>query len=263
MKNAQMLFRSSVLILGLTGGLTSGALHAQPQEPQGQMQRGQGQAGQGPQRQQQMLQWLQNMTPQQLGQMLQRVQAMTPEQRQQTQQFLRNMTPEQLQQMQGRTQPLLANLTPQQRQQIQGLLQTPEQKREAWVRQVMVASGFTGVELQDAVIAFMQAQEKVRAPLRTAASALSESLLNPALTDEQLKTTWAGFRELVAKDRDRYAAELAVLDGKIKYSTRPRLEMLLGVIGVVGQETATLGGIGAVFPESGFGSGLVAAVKNE
>lgn len=213
MKNRQKLFRACVLMLGLSSGFTSRGLHAQPQEPQGQMQQAQGQ-----QRQQQMLQWLQNVTPEQLGQMLQRVQAMTPAQRQQTQQFLRNMTPEQLQQMRQRIQPLLQNLTPQQRQQIAGLLQTPDQQREAWVRQVLVASGFGEVELQDAVITFIQAQEKARAPLRASASALSESLLNPALSDEQLKTSLASFRESVAKDRERYKAELAVLDGKIKYS---------------------------------------------
>ena len=35
--------------------------------------------------------------------------------------------------------------------------------------------------------------------------------------------------------------------------------MLLGVIGIVGQETASLGGVGAIFPDSGFGNSLMMA----
>ncbi|BCM94368.1 hypothetical protein IAD21_06275 [Abditibacteriota bacterium] len=251
-KNRKFLFHVLVVVLGITSKLTLGVSHAQPEPPP---------LPPAQQMQQQWMQRLQNMTPEQRQQIQQFLQNMTPEQRrrmqQQTQQFLQNMTPEQRQQLQQQMQPLLQNMAPEQRQQLQQWLQTPEQQREAWIRQVAEASGFKDVKLQDDLIAFIEAQEKARTPLRAAAFALSKSLINPALTDEQLKTTMAGFRESVAKDQERYKTDLAVLDEKIHYSTQPRLELMLGVLGVVGPETATLGGVGAIFPESGFGGSLL------
>ncbi len=238
MKTRSSLFGKVVMALSLTTGLTTGALHAQPQP------------------QQQMLERLQNMTPEQRQQMLQRLQNMTPQQRQQLQQFLQNLPPEQREQLQQ----FMENLPPEEKQQLQQLMQAPEDKREAWVRQVLVASGFTDAEVQTSIIDFIRAQEQARAPLRIAAFALSKSLVNPALTDEQLKATLAAYRDAVARDQERYDQQLAALDEKINYSTQPRLELLLSALGVLGQETATLGGIGAIFPDSGFGGNLMTPV---
>lgn len=240
MKGRHALVGATVLALGLICGLGTGVSHAQPQavQPQGMMER------------------LQNMTPEQMQQMLQRLQAMNPQQRQQLQQFMQNLPPEQREQIQQ----FMQNMPPEQRAQIQQLMQSPEQRREAWVRQVMVASGFTDVEVQNSIIAFIRTQEATRAPLRMATFALSQSLVNPALTDEQLKTTVGNFRDSVAKDQERYNQELGALDERINYTTQPRLELLLEVIGVLGPETATLGGVGAIFPDSGFGGSLMTTI---
>lgn len=129
-----------------------------------------------------------------------------------------------------------------------------EEEKANWIRQTLTAARYTDVELQNAVVEFMQAQEKARVPLRAAAFNLTPRIIDPAATDEQLKTDLAAFRDAVTKDQERYKTELAALDAKVKFSTQPRLETLLTVLGVIGQEAPTLGGVGAIFPDSPMGN---------
>jgi hypothetical protein len=193
-------------------------------------------------------QWLRSLTPQQL---------------QQLQQWVQNMTPEQQRQLQGQMQQWLQEMLPEQQRQFQQTLQgmppwlqdmARDQQRWSWIRQTFVSSGFVDTGVQDAVIAFMQAQDNARQPLRAMARALTTRLVNPAATDEQLKAQLATFREAVEQDAERYQQGLQALDARVNYSTQPRLETLLTVLGVVGQETPTLGGVGALFPESPLGN---------
>ena len=142
-------------------------------------------------------------------------------------------------------------MTPEQRQQF--FQQQQQQRRADWIRQVMTASGFADTTVQDAVIAFMAAQDK-RGPLQEQAHDLSALLIDPNSTNDQLKTSLADFRQAVATDKARHDAELAALDTQIKYSTQPRLETLLVLLGAVGYEIPQIGGVGAVFPDSPYGN---------
>lgn len=192
------------------------------------------------------------------------------ERRQQTQ----NMTPEQRQQFrQNRMQERMKNMTPEQRAQFQQRMQERQQNggaggdagggrgaqnaelRMDWVRQTLTASGYTDAQMQNSIVEFMQAQEKARQPLREQAVALTVLLVNPETKDADLQSGLAAFRTNVAADQTRYTTELSALDGTVKYSTSPRLETLLTVLGVVGQEAPTLGGVGVLFPESPMGNG--------
>jgi hypothetical protein len=152
----------------------------------------------------------------------------------------------------GGNRPDFRNMTPEQRQQF--FQQQQQQRREDWIRQAMAASGFTDKTVQDAVTAFMAAQDKTSGPLQEQAHELSALLIDPNATNEQLKTTLADFRQAVANDKARHATELAALDTQIKYSTQPRLETLLTLLGVVGYEIPQIGGVGAVFPDSPYGN---------
>lgn len=185
------------------------------------------------------------------------------QQRAERRERMENATPEQRAQMrqqwQQRRQQREQNMTPQQRAQRQQRQQQREVQRQAsewdWVRQTLAASGYKDAPMQNAVIAFMQAQERAREPLREQARTLAESLVNPAVPDAQLSTNLAAFRTAMATDATRHDSELAALDQAVKYSTQPRLEMLMTVLGVVGPETPTLGGVGALFPESPMAGG--------
>jgi hypothetical protein len=204
----------------------------------------------------------------------QRERAPREERRETFRQQMENMTPEQRQQFrQQRMQERMRNMTPEQRAQFQARMQEWQQNggeaggqgggrgernaelRWDWIRQTLVASGYTDATMQNSVIDFMKAQETARQPLREQAQALTVLLVNPATPDADLQTGLAAFRTAVAADQARYTTELAALDTSVKYSTQPRLETLLTVLGVVGQEAPTLGGVGALFPESPMGTG--------
>ena len=118
------------------------------------------------------------------------------------------------------------------------------------MRSTLVASGYSDATLQNAIIAFMQAQEKARQPLLDQARNLTVNLIKPETANDVFTAEVAASREAVAKDKARYEAELAELDKKINFSTQPRLETLLTVLGVVGSEVPAIGGLGTVFPDS-------------
>lgn len=221
-----------VVLLASSGGFAERA-NAQPLQGQG------------------MPNW-QNMTPDQVQQMLQN---MPPEQQQQVQQMLQMMTPQQQQQM-------LQNMPPAQKQKVHEMFEQAQvwlqdrlqKQRWDWIRQTLVASGYTDTSLQDAVLAFMQEQEKIRQPFRSTAQELTSLLVKPATPEEEFKTQLADFRDKMKKDEERYSQALAALDEKIKYSTQPRLETLLTVLGILGREIPTLGGVGTLFPNSPLGN---------
>lgn len=192
----------------------------------------------------------------------QRFETMTPEQRQQArQQRMQNMTPEQRARMQQRMQEREQNGNAGGGNAGGGNAggggrggQNAELRWE-WIRQTLVASSYTDATMQNSIIEFMKAQETARQPLREQAQALTVLLVNPETQDADLQTGLATFRTAVAADQARYTTELTALDTSVKYSTQPRLETLLTVLGIVGQEAPTLGGVGVLFPESPMGTG--------
>ena len=191
----------------------------------------------------------------------QRIENMTPEQRQQ---FFQNRGGGRGQRGQGQAQgqnqqQMMQNMTPEQLAQWQQRQAERTAQREAakwnWVRQTLIASGTTEAATQNAVIAFMQAQEKAREPLRQQARALAETLVNAATPDDKRVADLAAFQSAVEADTARYKTELAALDTTVKFSTQPRLETLLTLLGVVGAEAPALGGVGAIFPQSPMAGG--------
>lgn len=184
----------------------------------------------------------------QRGERRERIQNMTPAQRQQW-----------LQQRQAQRAQRRQNMTPAQRQEAEQQQQERQVQREqakwVWVRQTLTAAGYTDAEVQSAVVSFMQAQEKARQPLQQQARALATGLIDLTTPNEKLTADLTKFREAASADQKRYQTELAELDTKVKFSTQPRLETLLTILGVIGQETPTLGGVGAIFPTSPMGSG--------
>lgn len=126
------------------------------------------------------------------------------------------------------------------------------QAKVEWVRQAMTASGYGDTTTQNAVLTFIQKQEQERQTLRQQERQMAALLVSDQTTDDQLNAQLTTFRNAVVQSNARVTQALTALDGVVQYSTQPRLEMLLTVLGVVGQETASLGGVGTVFPDSGF-----------
>jgi hypothetical protein len=202
---------------------------------------------------------------------------MTPEQRQQQwQQRMQNMTPEQRQRMQERMQERIQQLPEADRARAEeairnndfttlGQLMGPGRggpggqggqggrggqnavSREERQRQLMTASAITDPAIQDAVIQFVVIQEAARRPLLEMARQLSRNLANPEVTAEANTTALANFRRAAAADQTRYEGALKALDAQISYSTNPKIETFLTLIGILGNEVMPLGGPSAIF----------------
>ena len=147
------------------------------------------------------------------------------------------------------------NMTPEMRQQMQAQMEARRNtQRQEWLRQAMTASGVTDTVMQNSVINYMTAQEKTRVALQEQARTLSAALIKPETEDATLKADLLTYRAAVAAADKQSVTDLAALDAQLKYSTNPRIETLLTLLGVLGNETTQLGGIGAIFPDSPYGN---------
>jgi hypothetical protein len=166
---------------------------------------------------------------------------LTPEQRAQFQQQRgQNMTPEQRQQMEARR---------------QQFMQQREQQRTDWIRQALIAAGYTDANLQDSVIDMMKVDTDGLAKLQEMERQLAAKLVEPTFQADAFPAELKAFRDAVQQYQDVKKAKLEKFDATYKYTTQPKLETTLTVLGVLGQETNLLGGLGQIFPDSPYGRG--------
>jgi hypothetical protein len=129
------------------------------------------------------------------------------------------------------------NMTPEQRKQMQEQMeQRMAQMREQNVRTMLIRAGFTDTALQDAVVAFVQDQDKAANSLREQATKLRELLGNQAATDAQTATLLNDLHAAADTEKDRRTKAEAALDTKIGYTKKPKLEAILTIMGIVGDE---------------------------
>lgn len=154
----------------------------------------------------------------------------------------------------GGNRPNFQNMTPEERQTWMAQAeQRRTEERQGWLRQAMLASGVTDTTAQSAVIDYIASVDQSKTTLREMARALSASLVKTNTTDAEISTSLTAYRAAVAAARTKQAADLAALNTTTKYSTSPRVEALLTLLGVLGPETSELGGIGEIFPDSPYG----------
>lgn len=139
--------------------------------------------------------------------------------------------------------------------------QTPEQ-RDAQRRLLMISAGIFETNVQDDIIAFLNAEEKAREPLlalaRAAATSLNASILRVAALSEKteeneqkVNEAFTTYTEALAKDKVRHEAALKSLDASIGYMSNPRLKAFLTLAGVIDNDALALGGAAAIFPGTG------------
>jgi len=138
----------------------------------------------------------------------------------------------------GGNRPNWRNMTPAQREQQAAL------QRERTLRRTLNQGGFTDKVLQDTILAFAKDQDKAGQLLRDQPRKINEALQNEATTDQQLAALLADFRADIAAEKDRREAALTVLDQKIGYTKKPRLDALLMTMGLTGDEMSLAGGVG-------------------
>ena len=123
------------------------------------------------------------------------------------------------------------NMTPQQRQQMQA------QMREQQLRGALGQIGADEAS-QTAVLAFVKEQSDAATALQPKIAAMRALFRGTGGDDTAIKSALADYRSAVDVARKTRDAQTADLDKQISFSTKPKLEALLTMLGVIGDETA-------------------------
>lgn len=132
-------------------------------------------------------------------------------------------------------------LTPEQRQAAREKRQLEMQARRATnLRETLTQAGFLDKTLQDAVIAYSNSQTKERGDNRDKIRQLNQAVRNNA-TDVEIAVILKAISDEALADKDQRATALKELDAKIGYSTKPRLEGVLTLAGILGESGGNKG----------------------
>jgi hypothetical protein len=137
---------------------------------------------------------------------------------------------------QGGNRPNSRNMTSDQRKQWEEQTQQRNQMmREQGVRAVLNQYGFGDKALQDAVVAYVKAQDLASAPLGEDSRKLQGAMVGD-VGDDQITALLTAWRADIEAERKRRETALAELDTKIHFTKNPRLEALLTMRGFIGEE---------------------------
>lgn len=163
------------------------------------------------------------------------------------------------------------NMTPEQRAEFMKQREAEmKTRREAMLRQFMTAAEITDKMTQDAILAYVEADEAARGPVRDAAIKVARAvgagaMGAPKVDDATITAAMTAYHEAVKADAARRAAALDKLDDTINWRTLPRVEafMVLGGYttepGLMPTDLASLmeGGRGGMMGGmGGFGGGM-------
>ena len=133
-------------------------------------------------------------------------------------------------------------MTPEQRQAAREKRhQEMQARRETNLRETLTAAGFPDKILQDAVIAFSDAQNKERGDNHDKIRQLNQAVRNNA-TDAEIAVILKAISDQAQADKDQRTKALKELDAKIGYTTKPRLEAVLTIAGIIGENGGNNGG---------------------
>lgn len=107
---------------------------------------------------------------------------------------------------------------------------------ETQLRQQMTAAGFADKALQDPIIVFWKAQETARQPLRDKTDQLMDGLRHKTATDDEVGIMMRDVRDAVSDEKTRHDAAIKDLDAQLHYTKNPRLEAMMTMMGLIGDE---------------------------
>ncbi len=126
---------------------------------------------------------------------------------------------------------------------------TPQQKRAALqkgvedtLRGTMTWLGYTDKPLQDAIIASALEREKALDEVRDKHRLVAQALI-ARQNDAQMEIALDNLRMAEDAAAEARAKQIAELDEKIDFSNKPRLTAFLSLVGILNDDSATLGGV--------------------
>ena len=146
-------------------------------------------------------------------------------------------------------------MTPEQREQMR---KQAELRRETEIRKTLTEAGFTDKAIQDAVVTFANDQaDGPRVDTRENIRKLNQALRNNA-TDEQITLLLNDIRTDIETAKALRENALKELDKKIGYTQKPRLEAVLLLAGITGENPGGggFGGRGGGGGRGGQGGGF-------
>jgi hypothetical protein len=117
------------------------------------------------------------------------------------------------------------------------------------LRRSLEEAGFVDKAVQDAVVDFAEQQDVAREELRAVAARCSEAVRNTELPEAELLRLLESYQAEALKAQDAREAALAKLDEKVRWKKQPRLEILLRLKGLLGNQ-AWLAGDALAEPDS-------------
>ena len=150
----------------------------------------------------------------------------------------------------GGNRPNFGNMTPEQRQQMRA------QMRANQIKQSLVAAGYTDDATQQAVVDFATAQSTAATAIQPKIEALRTAFQNKA-DDKTVSDALAAYRTAVEDARKAHETAIADLDKTVSFSTKPKLEALLTMLGLIGDENGFVSNLAgqAQLPGAGGGRG--------
>jgi Spy/CpxP family protein refolding chaperone len=125
-------------------------------------------------------------------------------------------------------------------------------------RNLMIASGISDRNMQDDVLAFLDAEAKARVPLlelarKSAVSLASTTARIAALSnkteenEQKIELAFTAYQNALAADKVRHETALKSLDASTGFMSNPRLKAFLTLVGAIDNDALALGGAPAIF----------------
>ena len=115
------------------------------------------------------------------------------------------------------------------------------------LREEMRRCGITTTAAQDAILAYLEADEKGRAQVRGTARQLAKAIRGGALP-ERIKDLNADYKNALERDRLRRETARTALNAQVGYSFDPVVEGLLLLVGILGDGQSGVN-LGTLFPQ--------------
>ena len=126
---------------------------------------------------------------------------------------------------------------------------TLKKQEQAW-RKTLKGADINDKDVQNAIVSFADERYRERMAIVAETDQLIKVVHDSTVPDDEVKDYLAGFRKAVAEERTRRASadaqtqliqEVGDLDRKIGFSKAPRLESVLVLMGLLGDETQLAG----------------------
>lgn len=150
----------------------------------------------------------------------------------------------------GGNRPNFANMTPAQREAMRA------QMRERQLRRSLAGGGVDDTQTQDAVIAYATQESTAANLILPKIEALRAAFTNNA-DDKTVSSALADYRSAVKDAQTARTTAISELDKSISFSTKPKLEALLVMLGIIGDENGFVSNLAgqAQLPGAGGGRG--------